>query len=190
MEITELVTKIVGNPLVDRDIIKYCKDFDKEDLKALLQELSLESIACNYVDDLSTAHRIDEACNLISKQFNADLWEDEVPQPLKNLLPDKLKSDEAVSIFQKAINAKLISKAANILIWNDTKQLLAYFAEKMSDKFTLTTKLDRDGKKTVSWKPFETLFNEKDLKGAKQNWMRITTKFEPTGFEKVDALIK
>lgn len=114
------------------------------------------------------------------------------PEPqqmeLKDLLPKKLKADEAVEVFQKAIDAQLITNSPEGLKWNDTKQLLAYFATKVSDKFNLTTKLDKDGNKTTDWKTFETLFEQKGLKGAKQNWMRLKTKFEPTGFEKVDAL--
>ena len=114
------------------------------------------------------------------------------PEPqqmeLKDLLPKKLKADEAVEVFQNAIDAQLITNSPEGLKWNDTKQLLAYFATKVSDKFNLTTKLDKDGNKTTDWKTFETLFEQKGLKGAKQNWMRLNTKFEPTGFEKVDAL--
>ena len=114
------------------------------------------------------------------------------PEPqqmeLKDLLPEKLKVDEAVRVFQRAIDAKLITYSPEGLKWKNTKQLLAYFATKVSEKFSLTIKLDKDGNNTTAWKPFETLFNEQDLKGAKQNWMRLNTKFEPTGFEKVDAL--
>lgn len=114
------------------------------------------------------------------------------PEPqqmeLKDLLPEKLKVDEAVRVFQRAIDAKLITYSPEGLKWKNTKQLLAFFATKVSEKFSLTIKLDKDGNNTTAWKPFETLFNEQDLKGAKQNWMRLNTKFEPTGFEKVDAL--
>lgn len=107
---------------------------------------------------------------------------------LKDLLPEKLKAEKAVKVFQNAINAQLITCSLDGLKWNDTKQLLAYFATKVSDKFKLSNKLDKEGNKTTAWKPFETLFKKKDLKGAKQNWMRLNIKFEPTGFEKVDAL--
>lgn len=109
-------------------------------------------------------------------------------QGIKELLPEKLKTEEAVEIFKKAIDAKLIDYSPEGLRWKDTKQLLAYFAEKLSNKFRLTTKLDKDGVQTVSWNPFEKLFGEKDLKGAKQNWTRLNTKFTPTGFEKVDTI--
>lgn len=110
------------------------------------------------------------------------------PQRLENLLQDGLKTDEAVNVFNKAIKADLIEVCGNGLKWKDTKQLLAYFAEKMSRKFELSKKLDKDGNLTTNWKIFENLFDVKDLKDAKQNWMRLNTKFEPTGVEKVDAL--
>ena len=115
------------------------------------------------------------------------------PEPkqmeLKDLLPEKLKADEAVKVFQKAIDAQLITYSPEGLKWNGTKQLLAYFATKVNEKFRLTTRLDKDGNETTAWKPFEALFKEQELKGAKQNWMRLNTKFEPTGFDKVDALL-
>lgn len=107
-------------------------------------------------------------------------------QNLKDILPDRLKGDEAVGIFKKAIEAGLINQ--NGFKWTSTKQLLAYFAMKLSDKFSLSNMLDRDGKKTTAWKPFENLFGETGLSSAKSNWMRVNTEFEPTGFEKVDAL--
>lgn len=122
------------------------------------------------------------------KQTDTQSLNPEPQQELKDILPEQLKTDEAVKIFQKAIDAQLITNSPEGLKWNDTKQLLAYFATKVSDKFNLTTKLDKDGNKTTDWKTFETLFEQKGLKGAKQNWMRLNTKFEPTGFEKVDAL--
>ena len=107
---------------------------------------------------------------------------------LKDMLPEELKTDKVVEVFQKAIDTQLITSSPEGLRWNDTKQLLAYFATKVNEKFNLTVRLDKDGKKTTAWKPFETLFGEKGLKEAKQNWMRLNIRFEPTGFEKVDAL--
>lgn len=110
-------------------------------------------------------------------------------QELKDLLPEKLRLDAAVKVFQKAIDSHLIEHTTEGLIWKDTKQLLAYFAMKLSNGFHLSNKMDKDGRTTISWKPFETLFRETGLKDAKQNWTRLNTKFEPTGFEKVDTLL-
>lgn len=67
----------------------------------------------------------------------------------------------------------------------------------MSHYLNLTQTTDKDGNIVTRWKPFETLFDyegkeqgKDKLKGAKQNWMRLNTKFEPTGFEKVNALFE
>lgn len=113
------------------------------------------------------------------------------PEPqldFKDFLPERLKTNEAVEVFQKAIDAKLIINGQDGLKWNDTKLLLAYFATKVSKVFRLTTIRDKDMNLTTAWKPFEDMFKMQGLKNSKQNWMRINTKFEPTGFEKVDAL--
>lgn len=107
---------------------------------------------------------------------------------LKELLPDTLQGVEVIGIFSKAIDIKLITIEQDGLKWNDTKQLCAYFAEKLSNKFHLSKITDKDGNQTTAWKPFEDLFKEKGLKGAKQNWMRLNTKFEPIGYNKIDTL--
>jgi hypothetical protein len=104
------------------------------------------------------------------------------------ILPDVLNTDEAKKVFQKAIQAGLMSKEGTRYKWNDTKQLLAYFAEKMSDKFGMEKRLNNKGEKMTSWKPFENMFGIKGLKDAKQDWLKTNTKFTPTGYEKVDAL--
>lgn len=107
---------------------------------------------------------------------------------LKDLLPEQLRGADAVAIFQRAIDDGLIRKTGTGFLWQGAKQLLAYFAERMSSKFNLSTKIDKDGNKTTNWKIFENLFCVEKLKGAKQNWMRLNLSFSPTGFEKVDAL--
>ncbi len=43
------------------------------------------------------------------------------------------------------------------------------------------------GEKT-SWKPFENLFGEKDLRFAKQEAMRFNYRFEPNGYEEIDTI--
>lgn len=100
----------------------------------------------------------------------------------------KLKEDKAQSIFKKAIIEEnpIIYEDADGYIWKGDKQLLAYFAEKMSLYLSLTSKMDKDGKKTVSWIPFEKAFGIRGLKIAKNSWMKYNTKFTPTGYERVD----
>lgn len=111
---------------------------------------------------------------------------------LDERLPAELNIDKAQKILQKAIQANLCDENYT---WKETQQLLAYFADKMSHYLELTKKMGHDGEIQTSWKPFETLFEyegkvqgKNKLKGAKQNWMRLNTKFEPTGYERIDAL--
>lgn len=109
-------------------------------------------------------------------------------------IPNELDTEKARGIFIKTISSGLCDSSYR---WNDTIQLLAYFADKMSHYLNLTQTTDKDGNIVTRWKPFETLFDyegkeqgKDKLKGAKQNWMRLNTKFEPTGFEKVNALFE
>lgn len=106
-------------------------------------------------------------------------------QPEPQQIPNELSTPEAKIYLDKAIKLNLIDNGYK---WRRNKQLLAYFAEQMSNRLNLSNKLDKDGKQAIAWKPFEILFGKTDLKGAKQNWMRINTKFEPTGFEEIDKI--
>lgn len=103
-------------------------------------------------------------------------------------IPEELNNDKAKGIFKKAILANLCDENYT---WKESIQLLAYFAEKMSELLRLTHKKNKDDTIQTYWKPFETLFEYKGkkqgvnkLKNAKQNWMKNYTKFEPTGYER------
>lgn len=109
-------------------------------------------------------------------------------------IPNKLNTDEAKSILQKAMQAGLCDDCYK---WYGNIQLLAYLADRMSHYLELTNKMDGNGEIQTSWKPFETLFEydgkvkgKNKLKDAKQNWMRVNTQFKPTGYKKVDALFE
>lgn len=170
-------------------------DVDKDGLLIFGRKERTPQTVTDEKEDILNLLELKPELHLTSMQIK---WLNEWQQPqntapdpqweLIDLLPDRLKTDEAVSIFQRAIDAKMIEKTTTGLKWNGTKQLLAYFATRMSVEFRLTNKYDKDGNITTAWKPFETLFGVKDLKGAKQNWMKIEVYFKPTGFEKVDEL--
>jgi hypothetical protein len=131
----------------------------------------------------------------VSEWENAQMKDDaggeaqQVTKP-KTRLPNKLNTPKAKTIFDRAIELGLIViTETGYYQWKDTKQLLAYYAEKMSEYLNLTNKLDKDGNKTTSWKPFEIIFDTKNLKDAKYgSWMKTNTKFTPTGFERIDKL--
>lgn len=112
-----------------------------------------------------------------------------VEQPEPQQTTQELATPEAKELINKAIAANLIENTPEGLKWKGTKVLCAYFADRASHSLNLSNKMDKEGNITTSWKPFEALFGIDRLKDAKQNWMRLNTKFEPTGFEKVDALM-
>ena len=112
--------------------------------------------------------------NVKEKKQKAEKWED--------LLPKELSSEEAKEMIETAIEAGLIEIDGYKLKWNKSKQLLAYYAEQMCKKLNIGK-----GEKT-SWKPFENLFGEKDLRFAKQEAMRFNYRFEPNGYEEIDSI--
>lgn len=151
-----------------------------------------------YIGSYELARKyIDEALPKLDKQAvseNPKLIGNDIKTMDENNLPSKLNTDKAKKILQKAIQANLCDDSYT---WKGSMQLLAYFADKMSHYLELTYKMDKDGNIQTSWKPFETLFEyegkvqgKAKLKGAKQNWMKNNTRFEPTGHEKIDALFE
>lgn len=152
----------------------------ERNLPRMARYLGTPELVVKYIDE--ALPKIDETSEERLEQ------KQEIATDIFSEMPDALQTAEAREIFKRAEDAGLLSISGNGCKWNKEKQLLAYFAARMSERFCLTNKLDKDGHVTTAWKPFEILFDVQDLKGAKQNWMRLNTKFEPTGFEKVDAL--
>ena len=74
------------------------------------------------------------------------------PEPQR---PKELSTPEAKRYFEKAIELGLMD---NKYIWLKGLQMLACFAVKMSNVLGLGKGMLSDGRKRVSWKPFETLF--------------------------------
>jgi len=107
----------------------------------------------------------------------------------------KILSNHAIlDMFDKACESGLMSKSSNeSYSWNETYVLLAYFAEKLSNKFNLGkgcyTK-DNETVKKTSWIGFETVFGLKSgvLKRARADYMKTNTIFYPDGADKVDDL--
>lgn len=215
----DFIKGVKEGTIADYEMIRYCEENilpyakSDEERKNFLNHI-IGSLLVEYITSKDTNNdRLWKAYNLINDHYENPIgdpcygkvisWQDghivlkekdqqpepEPQQELIDLLPKQLQRDEAVNIFQKAIDAQLIEKTGNRVVWKGTKQQLAYFAEKMSEKFLLSH-LDKNGNKKIRWKPFELLFNEKDLKGAKQNWMRLELEFTPNGFEKVDDLME
>ncbi len=118
-------------------------------------------------------------------------------QPIDNLkltLPSKLDREDFVSILNKAISKGFCKQDGNKYKWLKEIQLCAYFADVVSHKLNLSTKIDNKGNVTTDWKSFEELFGfpkeKRQLSTAKANWMRVNTTFYPNGFEEIDELVK
>lgn len=72
-----------------------------------------------------------------------------------------------------------------------TKQLIAYWVERVSLNFNLSNTYINENF-TIKWKPFEQLFGLKDgtLKTAKQSWLKVNTLFTPTRYEEIEPYTK
>lgn len=102
-------------------------------------------------------------------------------------LPEELNTGKAITLLKKAVEIGLCD---NNYKWLKSKSLLAYFADKASAYLGLeagkyfNTDTDNDENKTF-WKPFETLFNRRNLSQSKRDYIR---KGMPRGHKDVDNL--
>lgn len=113
------------------------------------------------------------------KQTYAQSLNPEPQQELKDILPEQLKTDEAVKIFQKAIDARMIEKTATGLKWLKTKALLAYFlGHWLKDGVFPETEYDKLFGESRLGKAYSQLMNNKCGDG------------KPKGFEEIDKLFK
>jgi hypothetical protein len=129
-------------------------------------------------------------CIVLENQNNFEpLFEQLYTQQQTKELPKELQTDTAKALFQRAIKAGFVEQNGNLYKWKgETKQLLAYFAERMSKTLNLSPKLDKGGNDTTNWKAFEIAFNIMKLKSAKNDWMKVNTLFTPNGYEKIDLI--
>ena len=101
------------------------------------------------------------------------------PQRWENLLPDGLRTDEAVSAFSKAIESDLIEICGDRLKWKKSKALLAYF---------LGNFLKQDG--TFPDKHYCLMFGESRLgKALSQLADNKNGNGKPRGYEEIDNLL-
>lgn len=84
-------------------------------------------------------------------ELQRELEYDSEPQQI--ILPKELNTDEARRILEKAAGVGVMSIDTSGYHWNGTAPQLALFAEMVSEKLELANK----------WKPFEMLFNKKNL---------------------------
>lgn len=132
---------------------------------------------------------IDEALPKIDETSEERLEQkQEIATDIFSEMPYALRTAEAREIFKRAEDAGLLSISGNCVKWNGEKQLLAYFAARMSDEFGLQKREYPGGEKQYRWQPFEMLFNTKGLRTARANCMKYNGVFKPNGSEEIDRL--
>lgn len=206
--ILEFTTRELIDAYYDvKQSMKRFKDPDPEKVKGrrsllvineamtVLVQCAMFELKLRYSEDFITSlkNRGETVFTEIVADFEEDLKmlqpaSDQAKKSANNkALPDELNTPEAKALFQKAIEAGLVEQNKNgTYQWKSTKLLLAYFSEKASNKLGLGK--SRNGTPTVNWKLFESIFNEKNIKSAKNDYMRLNLSFFPPGSADIDKL--
>lgn len=130
----------------------------------------------SYIGSMELAQKYMDA---LPKEPQQEQTTPEPQKELKDILPEHLKTDEAVKIFQRAIDAKMIEKTDTGLKWLKTKALLAYFlGHWLKDGVFPETEYDKLFGESRLGKAYSQLMNNKCGDG------------KPKGFEEIDKLFK
>ena len=124
--------------------------------------------------------------NIANAFINALPARQSKPQQKAPEFPHELSTPKAKGLISKAVEAGFISVEAGRYKWNDTKVLLAYFAFKATAYLSLRTNANA----VARWKPFEILFQVKDLRLSKAEYEKYHTVFTPQDSERIDALLE
>ena len=110
---------------------------------------------------------------------------------LKSMLPEQLKTDEAIKVFGKAITAKLIELDEGRLKWTKSNALLAFFCgilycgdTRYQDTITKDYVIKR-GSTFFPESALNALFGVKNLGQSRTQLERL-----PKGYEEIDKLFK
>jgi hypothetical protein len=188
-EPVNVIMKIVKESINDRPIGK-----PQEFIKWLIHELKYgdynifaKGSVCLYDDVLGNLfEKLEFLLSTIDKSsLNTTSSQCRAGNITEANLPSELDTPEAKAIFDEARDIGLLDCDYK---WLKTKQLLACFAQKMSDKLMLGKGVNSDGTSRISWQPFERLFNEKNLR-LSYNDIQKTGQL-PREHELIDKLFK
>ena len=144
------------------------------------------------IEDIEPPQGLMYALDIMAEKTGSGKNNNSEPATLESILPDVLKTDEAIKIFQNAIDAGLINIGTNKLEWTGNKLLLSYFAYKCSEKLSLGKKLYESGIET-KWRPFETVFDMNNLRQSKSDYEKYGNTFDdnpPVSNGIIDSLLK
>ena len=120
---------------------------------------------------------------------------DELTQSCPHRADDKMDEEALVltsngafmEILNKAVALGFCSQESERYKWS-VKVEAAYFASVASQTFELSNKHDRDGDVMMSWKPFEALFGEKNLRLTYNDYQKCATRVRRKA--EIDALFR
>lgn len=118
----------------------------------------------------------------------ANISEPDKPEGIKSMthtLPAELDNERARRYFSRAVEAGLMSEQFE---WKASKALLAYFCHDMSLKLDLGKGYNSNNTKRLCWKPFETLFNQPNLRASLNSLQQ--TGSDPIDVEKLNSIFK
>lgn len=163
--------------------IPHNNEFDKriEDIERWVyrHEERLETLEYNTQESNNLVHTIrntfektDNAIHKIHKRDEAKVL---------------LTNNDFLIIMQKAVEQGFCQPVGWQFKWQK-KYEAAYFASNASQKLGLSERKDHDGDITISWKPFEALFNEEDLRLSYNDIQQCKVKVNRK--EEIDKLFK
>lgn len=97
------------------------------------------------------------------------------------------ENEEFMAIMERAVEQELCTQNDWQYKWANRGDG-AYFASIASHKFHLSNRHDRDGDLAVSWKPFEALFDEKNLRSVFNDWQN--GKYRHENEKKIEKLLR
>ncbi len=180
---------IVGLEKTRTDIIyefEYHTDTGKiwrnysEDYPQLVKELMRLSMDENQWEQyFKTLLEIDEL----------DRWIEELRNPpeAKKKAAVLTKNKLFMAVMAKAVEQGLCTQSDWQYKWANRGDG-AYFASVASHKFELSRRHDRDGDLAISWKPFEALFDEKNLRSVFNDWQN--GRYSHKNKKKIDKLLR
>lgn len=180
-----LLKAIEGHISEHRDsIISKYKGFGYKDAEGVLKEkeelLTREKDRCEKVVCLLKG-------SSLNTEGHAQGALNKIKENKRDSLPVQFSTDEAKALLDKVIKNGFCDDKYD---WKYSKSLLAYFAQKASDKLKLSNKTMSTGQRCVSWKPFEGLFtiNGEKVKNLSQASQDIVNKGKPNGHKDIDSL--
>lgn len=168
---------------------------DTNDLEKCFPECeSIKNVRIHSIAEWNnrTAKTVEEGLERLHKMFDLPRTPTASPEQPQGgryeafMLPSELDTAEARQLFQKAIEADLMSKTDSGYKWEKSKNLCAYFADRATEYLKISKALTTKEEQAANWKPFEGIFGYTNLKYSKAKWRQ--TGQLPKGSDIVDCL--